>query len=334
MKIQYFLTIAAIFAGVTSTNAQTYTETVGARGSVEATYADVRGWRVFSGQINGKFSYCVAEKATQDSKVRLGYNDGQWQLSVPVAERNDWQGQLEVDRRVRPISGAAVGPWTVAWLGLEDLERLKAGSEAILDIGRLSYEVPLSGSTAAVLKVQECWDNDGQKPRANNAPPPNGNGQRTAEGYNYQFPYAHHGNWTVTRFTYDKKGKNFSFCTAVLNAGQENSLQFLMNKSHFNYGFRAHGTQRIGDNVPVRMWFDNESHNAASGKAYRLDDTNGRDVWLNYSEKIEGPGAEQDFMSYRTVNALYSLDGRDTTVTFSLAGSTQAITSLFACAGH
>lgn len=176
--ISVTIAISVAIMSMFGANAQTYTETVGGPNSHERKYAAVRGWRVLSGSVKGRFVYCVAEKSDGGALLRLGYNDNQWQLSVPVTSRNDWQGQLEVDGKTRSISGGASGKWSIAWLGLEELGWLKNGNKMILDVARYSLDHSLSGSTAAILKVEECYANKGRKTQRVAAAPTQKPGRR------------------------------------------------------------------------------------------------------------------------------------------------------------
>ncbi len=170
-----FASIVAIFPNTSS--AQTFTETTGEAGAIESNYASVRGWRVLSGAVNGRFVYCVAEHPDRSTPLRLGNSiNGQWQLSIfqeLAAVRKDWSGSIEVDddTRYTNASGSASGKWTVAWLGLDELENIKRGRNMIFGVRKYDFEFSLAGTTAAVLKVEECLKNRGNAPRKRVAQP-------------------------------------------------------------------------------------------------------------------------------------------------------------------
>ena len=142
-------------------NVPSYTDTVGGPGTTEKRYAVVRDWSVYSGKTNGKFKYCVGQKSTHGSKLRLGYDNDQWQLSVPHHTRPDWSGQLEVDGRTMNVSGTAAHRWAITWLGLRELEAIKNGNHLILNVGKFSFDHTLSGTSAVILKIQECLQSRG-----------------------------------------------------------------------------------------------------------------------------------------------------------------------------
>ena len=163
-----------------SGNSQDYgfTNIVNAPGVYEDLYAvNVRGWRVFSGSVNGQFSYCVAEKGGRGRPLRLGYDNRQWQIAMRFSSPAQWDGQLEVDGRKSSTSGTSDGQWTIAWLDIRDVERIKNGNNLIVSVGRGDADYALSGSAASILKIEECLQTRGIPPTArttkrkpNNAP--------------------------------------------------------------------------------------------------------------------------------------------------------------------
>ncbi len=80
----------------------------------------------------------------------------QWQLAVPVRSAADWQGQLVIDGQSQFTSGTASGEWTFAWLHMQDLENIRLGNAAVLDVERHSFDLPLRGTAAVVSKIEEC----------------------------------------------------------------------------------------------------------------------------------------------------------------------------------
>lgn len=173
MKYQTQILIASVFAMFShASDAQTYTETTGENGAVESQYGATRGWEVLSGSVNGRFVYCVAEHPNRSVPLRLGNSiNQQWQLSIlqPLARvREDWQGGIEVDgdNRYARAAGSASGDWTVAWLGMGALGAIKDGNTMIFGVGKYDFDYNLAGATAAVLKVEECIQNEGRIPLA------------------------------------------------------------------------------------------------------------------------------------------------------------------------
>ncbi|MCE7030423.1 DM9 repeat-containing protein [Jiella avicenniae] len=132
---------------------------IGAAPGVRNThYGSVRGWEIVSGRERGRVRYCYAavDRDGNGDDVRIGYGSGQWQIAVPVRTRPDWYGQLEIDGRTIGASGTARRGWTFAWIGLPELDAMRAGHTAILSVGKFDVDFSLSGVTAATLMVEEC----------------------------------------------------------------------------------------------------------------------------------------------------------------------------------
>lgn len=122
----------------------------------EQFYGQARQYNVYSGGDRSRVRYCVAERNFGGSILRIGYDGGQWQLAVPYAVKPGFYGGFNVDGQTSGISGTAANGWTFAWLSLPHLDALRQGNLLILDIGRASLDFTLDGSSAAILKVQEC----------------------------------------------------------------------------------------------------------------------------------------------------------------------------------
>ena len=150
--------------------------------AAETAYGEARGWRVGAARSGAGFAYCFAEAPRRGGPaVRLGWDGMQWQLAAQVPAPADWQGSLQVDgagagRGYRSggdlVSGTAAGGWTIAWIGLPELDALRQGSQAVLGVGRGDVDFALSGSAAAILKVEECVQRGGQAPQAAARPAP------------------------------------------------------------------------------------------------------------------------------------------------------------------
>lgn len=138
---------------------------VGKGKSKEYRYAIARGWQVYSALYKNQFAYCVATRSYPGgNKVRLGYDNAQWQIAIPINNQKNWKGFLGVDGDFRFASGTAAGNWTIAWLGEPEIAKLKAGNQAILGYGRAEFEFPLVGSSAAISKIKECVERAGIAP--------------------------------------------------------------------------------------------------------------------------------------------------------------------------
>jgi hypothetical protein len=353
--------LALVAIVVAPATAQTVTNIVNARSSGEAPYASVRGWDVRSGAIAGRFAYCAAEMRTGGTRLRLGYDNAQWQLAVPYPARPDYQGSMEIDGRQIPLSGTSDGTWTFGWLTRGDLDAIRNGNQLILDIGKASLDYQLVGAAAAILKIEECVERQGRggvaarppmsvppmpappmpvPPMPGQAmaaaqpatPPPPAAGKpvNTAGGVYYRFPYAKIGGWEILRFAADKRGRETSYCTATLLTGSEQGVRVLLSTAYFQYGFSSLATAALGDQVPVRMWFDAEP----AGEDMTADlvaDENGFE-WLMFSDDIsDGPGHEDSFSNHPQVNFAYAVDGKRRVATFRLKDSNAAVKRLIGC---
>ncbi|TFF17793.1 DUF3421 domain-containing protein [Jiella endophytica] len=148
-------------------------------------YGSVRGWDVFAGRDHGRFRYCYAavDRDGNGDDLRIGYGSGQWQIAVPVRARPDWYGQLSIDGHATGASGTADRGWAFAWIGLGELDALRAGHQAILSVEKFDVDFDLAGVTAATLMVEECVERRGEgtgggyqspSPVAAPNPPPSG----------------------------------------------------------------------------------------------------------------------------------------------------------------
>lgn len=125
-------------------------------GGSETRYGETRGWTVYAATGNGQGTYCVGERDYAGTKLRLGWDGGQWQFAVPYSVNPDYHGQFEIDGRSWEMSGTSDGTWAYAWIGMRELDAIKNGNLMILDIARASLDFELIGTAAVVLKVQEC----------------------------------------------------------------------------------------------------------------------------------------------------------------------------------
>lgn len=130
-------------------------------GGRETAYGETGGWTVSSATVDGKFAYCAGETHA-GGQWRLGTDGMQWQLGVPYApSTGEWQGEYEIDGRRMPASGVAANGWSFMWLGLQELDEVRNGSEIILDIARASIDLSLKGTAAVITKIEECLSRQG-----------------------------------------------------------------------------------------------------------------------------------------------------------------------------
>lgn len=138
---------------------------VGKGESKEYKYAITKGWKIYSALYKDQFAYCVgAFNFPGGGKVRLGYDNTQWQIALPVNNKKNWEGFLQIDKNVRHASGTAAGNWTIVWLATPDLDIIKKGFKAKLGYTRADYYFPLAGSAAVIRKVTQCVERAGIVP--------------------------------------------------------------------------------------------------------------------------------------------------------------------------
>lgn len=122
-------------------------------------YAAVRGWDVFTITRDGKITACRAMKGDGPDEMIFGYDRG-WSLILPSAAQDGtlpasvWIDAVKDDRQVTVAGGFAT-------LDLTEIERsaIMKGSRMDLQIGdgpKVTHA--LDGSTAAMLKAQDCFD--------------------------------------------------------------------------------------------------------------------------------------------------------------------------------
>lgn len=135
-----------------------------APGAAETSYGTTRGWTVYAGSIDGRFRYCVGQNEIDGITLRLGSDGAQWQVAIPVTVASGSFGGFEVDGQRWDMSGPVGTKWVFGWINhSEELDAIRNGNLMILDIGRASIDVPLKGTAAVVLKVQECLQRRGRR---------------------------------------------------------------------------------------------------------------------------------------------------------------------------
>lgn len=140
--------------------------------SFEKTYASVRGWNVSSVYDNGgAFVYCAANFETRGASLRIATDGQTWGIGTNSTLRGQFTGQLEIDNRggQRGFDGGDDG-WGTTQLAGWEVADLKKGSIVGIEAGEGFHEFSLSGSTAAMLKAEECATNAGSAPVKRVAP--------------------------------------------------------------------------------------------------------------------------------------------------------------------
>ncbi len=130
-----------------------------AQAQTSQAYSNVRGWVVSSDYQNGSFIGCSAQQNTRADTWSVRTRNGGWEMTVPnYGPPNGFDGAVvTVDRTSIDAQFAYTGDIAYRELNSYELGLLKKGSRLTVRInGQDQQSYKLSGSTAAVLKVQEC----------------------------------------------------------------------------------------------------------------------------------------------------------------------------------
>ncbi len=133
--------------------------------ATESPYDEVGGWRLVSGRDNAALTYCAAGRRASDRRARIIHTGTDWLLALDLApNRQTLDAPMNVDGIPYRLPGEVVGGWT--YLTLDDRTRkaLQAGQFAVIRLGRETVEVPLPGSHATVIALEECWNRGGEPP--------------------------------------------------------------------------------------------------------------------------------------------------------------------------
>lgn len=132
-------------------------------------YASVRGWTVVKSETYGCSAYPEAMPIVFNTPPMGG-----WQLIFPYtaspAEEGDFPGSIEVDKASFPDTFFGDGAWVYGSFPLALRKAISEGSNLVADVDPARIDLNLSGSKAALLKVEECWkDLNGWTPSSSTA---------------------------------------------------------------------------------------------------------------------------------------------------------------------
>lgn len=134
-------------------------------------YAAVKGWDVMKVDVDGVFVGCRGAKYGASGPFMIDYSQEGWRLLVPH-EDSPGQGVFEgarfaVDNTVIDAQvGLELPHWAALFLEEPQLRLLRGGTVASLQVnGQRKVTAGLSGSSAMLLKVEECFDRGGEPPR-------------------------------------------------------------------------------------------------------------------------------------------------------------------------
>ncbi len=123
------------------------------------TYATVKGWTVKQSQDYGCSAYQNARTVFFNTPPAGG-----WQLIFPANGAPDGQfdGVVDVDKfsfTEEETGYFAEAGWIYSGFPLDMRKTVGNGSTLHAEIGGKSWDAPLTGSTAVLLKLEECWQN-------------------------------------------------------------------------------------------------------------------------------------------------------------------------------
>jgi hypothetical protein len=318
--------VAALFAGCMLTLAALSP----AHAQEEKEYATVKGWRVFSGPaaIAGG-DMCYASKDNGKAELRIGTDEGgEWVMGMPYYEDGEVQGQFgfDSDGYMEQATFAASNGW--AYMVVPAAEALRNSSVLSMELDRGKQDFKLSGSAAAMTKVEECVMRGGRPPKGAQAEEEQPEEQAAGDGVKkWQV-----GDWELTRNPPSgESDSNNPFCTAEGIVGQEKALLFGYEIGYFTYGFLSFEETDDGSEVPVDVWFDGDRSSKQKVQAALVTDQNGTN-WRQVTDTGEEPTAAEPFMSASSFHFTYKLDGQKVTVDYPLDGAADALEALFACA--
>lgn len=341
--------LAVSSAVVPSARAQDVVNIANAKGAQESTYfASVRGWKVVVGAVNGRPAYCAAIKDQGGSQLRVGFDGGQWQVAIPYsAKRGDFVGSMELDGNVTGTAGISDGKWTFLWLNLGERDALMNGQQVIFEVGKASMDYDLSGTSAAIQKVEECVERrlsgsgvaaggDSSDPSAGANPPRfkpvnQPSSGAAAHGGGFVKPYAKMGGWEIHRITKDAARKRFDHCAAFIITDTETGLRIAITKNDTSFGFSGYGSAAMGNVAPLSVWFDKDKASATSLEGQLVADHNGFE-WMMVTESNDEPGLFSDLIpNASTIHFSYPVDGKSHTQSFSLKGTNAVVNKLIDC---
>ncbi len=149
--------------------------------SVEARpyYDNVRGWKVVTFWENGNYAGCGMARPDLGFHFGLARENGDWFLLFPSNAGDGSATGVFVDigrysEEFELISQMGIWgtPIPGAWI-----DEIAAGSTMGVDMNGQYYSMSLSGTTAGILKVEECDVLHGSAAQSPSSPPPNTNAQ-------------------------------------------------------------------------------------------------------------------------------------------------------------
>lgn len=157
-------------------------------------YDRVRGWTVYAIDWRDGVHGCRGLSEHSHGQIMLERIDGIWSLIVPSRQGARFSGGVVwVDGYAEDSQFAFFNGYAAKELSWQTLDRIRNGNRITVRInGDPEISSTLSGSAAAILKIEECADYGGENPRYGQAqtlepaapapPPPGGTIQATCGG--------------------------------------------------------------------------------------------------------------------------------------------------------
>lgn len=120
-------------------------------------YASVRGWTVVQSDRYGCSAYPEAMPIVFNTPPAGG-----WQLIFPYSAsggEGTFAGSIDIDKSSFTEDYYGDGAWMYSSFPLNMRKAVAAGNRIYANIGPAVWDVGLDGATAAMLKVEECWQN-------------------------------------------------------------------------------------------------------------------------------------------------------------------------------
>ena len=116
-------------------------------------YASVKGWSIAKSEQYGCSAYLDAMQIVINAPPAGG-----WQLIFPYdGADGEFQGSIDVDKYSFTETYFGEAGWMYSSFPLGMRQAVGAGRIIHPMIGPVDEVIPLTGSTAAMLKVEECW---------------------------------------------------------------------------------------------------------------------------------------------------------------------------------
>ena len=130
----------------------------------ERHYASVSGWNVLSQLVDGRFAGCIAQKRGQhQTNFGIGQSsEGIWAFGAQYNQTDNVDGFFSVDKYNAEKTYFVSDDWSITGITVRELELLKSGTTANLQIVGGGTDLSLKGSSAAIAKVSECTKRAGK----------------------------------------------------------------------------------------------------------------------------------------------------------------------------